>query len=223
MNANPHDVLRHIAKKRPRHWAGGCTTAHKLAVEISSALLDRYRGRTLGKSNEPRRTPKHCHGPDGIHHRRRGRSSVLLARSADVHVDFHADRHFHDLRSFPSHSGSPQVLSEVLSATSRRAKPRAALRTAQAWNRTTNTANCRVRRVQFTLGQPTFAPSQARPLSTQEPQQCATRARLQLLRIQRSILVGIRGVEALLHHGEIFIERQRPIVIRVGGGEFFRR
>jgi hypothetical protein len=35
-------------------------------------------------------------------------SSVLLARSAGVHVDFHADRHFHDLRSFPSHSGVSQ-------------------------------------------------------------------------------------------------------------------
>jgi hypothetical protein len=37
-----------------------------------------------------------------------GRQMVLLARSAGVHVDFHADRHFHDLRSFPSHSGSPK-------------------------------------------------------------------------------------------------------------------
>jgi hypothetical protein len=37
-----------------------------------------------------------------------GRQLVLLARSAGVHVDFHADRHFHDLRSFPSHSGSPK-------------------------------------------------------------------------------------------------------------------
>src|ERR1700757_963302 len=34
---------------------------------------------------------------------------VSLARSAGVHVDFHADRHFHNLRSFPSHSGSPKV------------------------------------------------------------------------------------------------------------------
>lgn len=208
----------------PRRGSDTGQAAHDSAqsgseFRISSALLDRYRGRTLGKSNELRGTPKHCHGFDDIRHRSRGRSSVLLARSADVHVDFHADRHFHDLRSFPSHSGSPQVLS----ATSRRAKPRAASRTAQAWNRTTDTVNCRVTRVQFTLGQTTFAPSQARTLSTQEPQQCATRARLQLLRIERSILVGIRSVEALLHHGEIFVERQRAVVIGVGSGEFFRR
>lgn len=186
---------------------------------MSGALLDRYRRRTLGKPNEPLRTPKHCRGFDGICHRSRGRSSGLLARSAGVHVDFHADRHFHDLRSFPGHSGSPQVLS----ATSRRAKPRAASSTAQVWNQTANTANCRATRVQFTLGQAAFAPSQARLRSTQQPQQCAAGARVQLLRIQRSILVGIRGVEALLHHGKIFVERQRAVVIGIGGGEFFRR
>ena len=71
---------------------------------------------------------RHYHGFDGVCHRSRGRSSVLLARSAGVHVDFHADRHFHDLRSFPSHSGSPKVLS----ATSRGAKPRAASDAVQA-------------------------------------------------------------------------------------------
>ena len=29
--------------------------------------------------------------------------SLLLARRAGVHVDFHADRHFNDLRCFPGH------------------------------------------------------------------------------------------------------------------------
>ena len=72
--------------------------------------------------------PRHCHGFGGVCRRSRGRSSVLLARSAGVHVDFHADRHFHDLRSFPSHSGSPKVLS----ATSRGAKPRAGSPVVQA-------------------------------------------------------------------------------------------
>jgi hypothetical protein len=32
----------------------------------------------------------------------------LFARSAGVHVDFHAHRHFDDLRSFPAHFGSPK-------------------------------------------------------------------------------------------------------------------
>jgi hypothetical protein len=31
----------------------------------------------------------------------------LLAGSAGIHVDFHADRHFNDLRCFPGHFGSP--------------------------------------------------------------------------------------------------------------------
>src|SRR5260221_13478304 len=82
-----------------------------------------------------------------------GRRVVLLARSAGVHVDFHADRHFHDLRSFPSHSGSPNGLS----ATSRRAKPRAASSTAQVWNRTADTTMQRNTHVLFPLGQIAFA------------------------------------------------------------------
>ena len=32
---------------------------------------------------------------------------VLFTRRAGVHVDFHAHRHFHDLRSFPTHEGLP--------------------------------------------------------------------------------------------------------------------
>ena len=162
---------------------------------------------------------KHCHGFDGVCHRSRARSSVLLARSAGVHVDFHADRHFHDLRSFPGHSGSPQVLS----ATSRGQKPRAASVTAQAWNRTANTAKYLATRANFALGQTAFAPSQARPTSAQQSQQCASRARIQLLGVERPVLVGIRCVEALLHDCKIFIERQRAVVIGVGGSEFFRR
>src|SRR5256885_8702630 len=86
-----------------------------------------------------------------------GSGVVLLAQSAGGHVDFHADRHFHDLRSFPSHSGSPKGLS----ATSRRAKPRAGSSTAQVWNRTADTTRQRIARAQFPPGQIAFAPSQA--------------------------------------------------------------
>src|SRR5439155_2713204 len=35
---------------------------------------------------------------------------VLLARCAGVHVDFHAHRHFDNLRSFPGHSGLPSIM-----------------------------------------------------------------------------------------------------------------
>jgi hypothetical protein len=31
----------------------------------------------------------------------------LLAGGASIHIDFHADRHFDDLRCFPGHFGSP--------------------------------------------------------------------------------------------------------------------
>ena len=34
-------------------------------------------------------------------------STRLFTRRAGVHVDFHAHRHFHDLRSFPTHEGLP--------------------------------------------------------------------------------------------------------------------
>jgi hypothetical protein len=38
---------------------------------------------------------------------RRTSSAELLAGGARIHVDFHADRHFDDLRGFPGHFGSP--------------------------------------------------------------------------------------------------------------------
>jgi hypothetical protein len=38
----------------------------------------------------------------------------LLAGSAGIHVDFHADRHFDDLRCFPGHLGSPCVKPDEL-------------------------------------------------------------------------------------------------------------
>jgi hypothetical protein len=33
---------------------------------------------------------------------------LLFTRRAGVHVDFHAHRHFHDLRSLPTHQGPPK-------------------------------------------------------------------------------------------------------------------
>src|SRR5439155_4550771 len=35
-------------------------------------------------------------------------STRLLTRRAGVHVDFHAHRHFHNLRSFPTHQACPK-------------------------------------------------------------------------------------------------------------------
>ena len=41
---------------------------------------------------------------------------VLLARCAGVHVDFHAHRHFDNLRSFPGHLGLPSSLARCRAA-----------------------------------------------------------------------------------------------------------
>src|SRR5579862_2976603 len=53
--------------------------------------------------------------PTGTHHSRPStfftRMLVcrrLLASGAGIHVDFHANRHFDDLRCFPGHFGSPK-------------------------------------------------------------------------------------------------------------------
>ena len=57
--------------------------------------------------------------------------------------------------------------------------------------------------------------------ATQSPEQSQQRAagtRVQLLHIQRSVLVGIGCIEALLDHGQIFVERQGPVAIGIGGG-----
>jgi hypothetical protein len=35
---------------------------------------------------------------------------LLFTRRAGVHVDFHAHRHFHNLRSFPTHQGFSQAV-----------------------------------------------------------------------------------------------------------------
>jgi hypothetical protein len=40
---------------------------------------------------------------------------LLFTRRAGVHVDFHAHRHFHNLRSFPTHQGFSQAVLARLS------------------------------------------------------------------------------------------------------------
>ena len=61
----------------------------------------------------------------------------LLARCAGVHVDFHAHRHFDDLRSLPSHSGSSQLIWRDVHAG---AEPRAPSDAAQVRNIDTESA-----------------------------------------------------------------------------------
>ena len=57
----------------------------------------------------------------------------LLARSAGVHVDFHADLHLNDFRSLPSHWGPPTSVGGGAHAEiKRKARPRAT----QVWNTT---------------------------------------------------------------------------------------
>src|SRR5262245_32462218 len=57
----------------------------------------------------------------------------LLARSAGVHVDFHADLHLDDFRSLPSHWGPPTSVGGGAHAEiKRKARPRAT----QVWNTT---------------------------------------------------------------------------------------
>ena len=53
----------------------------------------------------------------------------------------------------------------------------------------------------------------------QQSQERSSGGGIELLGIQSSILVRICRVEALFDHREIFVGRQRSIVIGVGGGE----
>jgi hypothetical protein len=63
-----------------------------------------------------------CHGSQQVTAGAGQNASRLLARRAGIHVDFHADRHFNDLRSFPSHSGLPRDGAEFCTDTN--VKPR---------------------------------------------------------------------------------------------------
>ena len=114
-----------------------------------------------------------------------GRTLRLLARRADVHVDFHADLHFDDLRSFPSHSALPSICSSVW-------------RNPCADFRVGVTLVARKRRRES---------CPRRRLSPQQSQERATGWRVQLLGVQRPVTIAICRIKALLHDGEIFVQR----------------
>jgi hypothetical protein len=66
-----------------------------------------------------RREQQHvCHGSQQMNAGAGQIASLLLARCADVHVDFHAHLHFDDLRSFPGHLGLPSHFGATLAPTS---------------------------------------------------------------------------------------------------------
>ena len=79
---------------------------------------------------------------------RADRLDRLFARGAGVHVDFHAHRHFDNLRSFPGHSSSRlhQGLPSSLARIRAGAEPRATSDLAQVWT-------SRVERRYFAFGQ----------------------------------------------------------------------
>src|SRR6478735_12833449 len=83
---------------------------------------------TKAKGKPGRREEQHvCHGPQQMTAGAGQIASLLFARCADVHVDFHAHLHFDDLRSFPGHLGLPSHLAQHL----RRPKRKAAMRFTQ--------------------------------------------------------------------------------------------
>ena len=135
------------------------------------------RGRTRNQASNA------CHGSQRLPEP--GRTLRLLARRADVHVDFHADLHFDDLRSFPSHSALPSLCSSVW-------------RNPCADFRVGVTRLARKRRCES---------RHRRRLSPQQSQQRATGRRVQLLGVQRSVIIAIGRTETLLHDREIFVQR----------------
>ena len=54
----------------------------------------------------------------------------------------------------------------------------------------------------------------------QESQQSTSGGRGQLLGVQGSVVVRVSRFETLLHNRQIFILRQRAIMVRIGGGQF---
>src|SRR6185312_5595524 len=84
-----------------------------------------------GRGKPGRREQQHaCHGPQQMTAGAGQIASLLLARRADVHVDFHAHLHFDDLRSFPGHSLLPRDLAQYQRRLERKsaARPTQALR-----------------------------------------------------------------------------------------------
>jgi hypothetical protein len=116
-------------------------------------------------------------------------TSRLLARRAGVHVDLHANRHFNDLWSLPSHWGLPRD-----GATLHHHKRKTAARSTQG---------SVGRMSQIGLFQQTKQSSSCR--------------RSQFLGVERSVGVGVGCIETLLGDGQILVQRQSTIVIGISG------
>jgi hypothetical protein len=88
--------------------------------------------------------------------------ALLFTRRAGVHVDFHAHRHFHNLRSFPTHEGLPStVWHDVRAGT----ETRLTSNVAQAWKGQTLKHLDAPDAKNFPLGQSYFALGQGRRTS----------------------------------------------------------
>jgi hypothetical protein len=66
-------------------------------------------------------------------------------------------------------------------------------------------------------------PRRSRGPLFQEPQQSLTGLAVQFPGVQRSIMIGICGIETLFDHREIFVPREGPIVIGIGSRQLFRK
>ncbi|MGF6306703.1 hypothetical protein ABIB82_000850 [Bradyrhizobium sp. i1.8.4] len=193
---------------------------------------------------------------------------VLLARCAGVHVDFHADRHFDDLRCFPGHFLLPSkswrepraarqaragvsraqagvVRTRLRCWTCRNGRRLADVRPALKRQGNSDTdlsgifrlpgGDARIRRPDGSsrvLSKSEIAtffvmrgiqrqyPESARQNTRgmrlfEQTQQGPAGTRFQFLRIQRSVIVGIGGLETLLDDREVFVERQGAVMIRI--------
>ena len=119
-------------------------------------------------------------------------ASLLFARRADVHVDFHAHLHFDDLRSFPGHWSLPR--SSAQSSAGSNVRPPLARRKRFAFPR--------------------------RNRLSHQAQHRASGRLLQLVRIQRTISIRVCPARPLLDNRLLFIERQRAIMVGVGCRRF---
>jgi hypothetical protein len=79
-------------------------TARLNSMSSIRGTFERLRGRCKSRTKiRPERSKRFAAQPG------RPFRCRLFARSAGVHVDFHAHRHFGNLWSFPGHSGSPKL------------------------------------------------------------------------------------------------------------------
>src|SRR5262245_26003922 len=84
-----------------------------------------------------------------------------------------------------------------------------------SWTRIISLSGKALRDTHIDRAPEAFAPSGSRPLF-QQAQQRFPGAAVQLLRIQGPVFVRIGCVKASLHHGKIFIKRQRTVMIGIG-------